>query len=157
MAGSLFLYNVYKDPPNQDVNLLITRTQKTLPGWIHVPELAPDPALYNDFLRWQWEKLWPRKKWNEYKERYIQGLKNPSTERYLKGLLKRLMEGKNVAVGCYCHDEDYCHKLLVGDWISAFGIEIIHGRDIRPKREARAIVPDGQLSIFDAFEGRNYG
>lgn len=96
-----------------EIRLQITRSNRGLAeGWIWVPQLAPSPALFMDYVRWRERGEWPAR-WDEYRERFLAEMRAPEPQRYLNRLRQRLAEGKTVALACFCRDERYCHRRLV--------------------------------------------
>lgn len=135
MTGRLYLYHVDKDPPDQDINLFVINTNRIIPGWTCVPGLSPSKKLLKKREQWIWDREWARN-WTEFVKQYRQELNEPPQNIYVKHLLKRLNEGKNIAIACYCADERHCHKQIIGEWIMDRGIEVIHGKEVRRKRNA---------------------
>lgn len=155
--GRLFLYHVEKDPPDQDINLLVTVTNRRYPGWIHVPQLSPSKDLAILLAQWQWDGKWPRK-WSDFAKRYRMELRQPLKHTFMDHLLKRIDEGNDIAVACDCTDEKHCHKQIIGEWISDRGIEVVQGKEERCQRKFSAHQGNDivQLTI-DTFgkEGRS--
>lgn len=112
------------DPVVADIKLQITRPRKGLSeGWIWVPQLAPSEELFRAYLRWREGGEWPLQ-WRIYRERFLEEMRGPVSQRYIERIRQRLAEGKTVALACFCRDERYCHRSLVaelvhdewGDW-----------------------------------------
>lgn len=106
-----------------DIRLQITRSSKGIsPGWLHIPQLAPSPALFQDYLKWRDRGEWPGK-WLAYRERFLREMQAPEPQRYLARIRQRLAEGRSVALACFCPDERYCHRSLVAELVLKGGDE----------------------------------
>ena len=100
-----------------NIKLQITRSRKGLrEGWIWVPQLAPSEELFRDYLRWRERGKWPAR-WPEYRERFLEEMRETVPRRYLERIRQRLAEGKSVALACFCRDERYCHRRLVAELV----------------------------------------
>jgi uncharacterized protein YeaO (DUF488 family) len=68
-------------------------------------ELGPDVALMRRFLRGQ-------ATWDEYRDRYLAGLRRPEARAALDEV-RRLARSGRVTLLCWCADERRCHRLLL--------------------------------------------
>lgn len=152
--GGLFILNVYKDAPNFEINLLVTRESLLLPNWTHIPELAPSSELHQKYIEWTTYGLWKQKQ-HEYKKLYLQEILLPSKRKYITKILKRLFQGKNVALGCTCDDHS-CHLTVIAEQIAKQNIKVVFGRDIRELQKEQnnkhdvgdTGIKQGSLSLF---------
>ncbi len=74
---------------------------------VWLPELAPSETLVTQARRADDERAWQR-----FERRYRAELKMPAASRLLD-LLAALSHQTNVAVGCYCEDEERCHRSVL--------------------------------------------
>lgn len=74
-------------------------------AWL--PELAPSEALVKAALGAKDEKAWQR-----FVKRYRAEMKRPPAERLLM-LLAALSHDASIAVGCYCENEERCHRSVL--------------------------------------------
>ena len=74
-------------------------------AWL--PELAPSEALVKAALGARDEKAWQR-----FVKRYRAEMKRPPAERLLM-LLAALSHDASIAVGCYCENEERCHRSVL--------------------------------------------
>ncbi|MFT9486029.1 MAG: hypothetical protein ACH0QD_01425 [Tepidibacillus sp.] len=136
-VGKLFIYHVKKDAPDQDINLLITRSNLNLPRWTHISQLAPSKALIGKFTLWQVDNSL-KTNWEEFKKMYLQELvKNQKSRIALSTILLRLRQGKNVSISTDLCEGKHCYLQVLAEWIEKQGYEIVQGKDIRPKRKFR--------------------
>ena len=75
---------------------------------VWVPELAPSTALFS------WVKSQPLSdaRWRAYARRYRAEMRRPEAQRLIT-LLAALSKRTNFSVGCYCENEDRCHRSLL--------------------------------------------
>jgi uncharacterized protein YeaO (DUF488 family) len=87
---------------------------------VWMPELAP-PA---DVVTWALSEPWTAKRWETYAKKYRTQLKQPM-ERRLLALLAALSTRTNLSVGCYCEDENRCHRSLLRDILVEHGAIVL--------------------------------
>ena len=75
-------------------------------AWL--PELAPSEKLF----RWAVSQPWTDARWRRYRKAYEREMKTPAAQRLLE-LLARLSQSANFSVGCYCEDEERCHRSIL--------------------------------------------
>ena len=85
---------------------------------VWLPELAPSDALVKVALRASGERAW-----QGFVKRYRGEMKRPSAARLL-GLLAALSRDTTFAVGCYCADEDRCHRSVLKDLLAEHGARL---------------------------------
>ncbi len=101
----------------------ITRSNKNIPGTLWVPDLAPSPDLYRQFLN-QWKDKPGEEWWHFYKNRFEQELKTGEKLNALRKIWYLVQSGKVIALVCFCKDNNYCHRSLVGDFLKQYGIRV---------------------------------
>jgi len=151
--GTLFVLNVKKDEARGDINILTTlnNNHPLSNNWTHVPQLSPSLSLKKQVDEWVWSKKWP-KMWEEFTHRYLLEFNDPDKLKYVNGILKRLSEGLDVAIGCDTLLEKYSHNRVVAKMVKdASSFEVVYGGDIRAKVDKCNISQnqDMQVSIFD--------
>lgn len=102
----------------------ITRAGLDLPGTIRVKELAPSPYLFRRFNS-QWKFMDPQKWWPSYEQLFTRELQTPEKINALRMLYRKLAQGTDVVLVCFCHDHHYCHRKLVGDFFEPYGIHAV--------------------------------
>jgi uncharacterized protein YeaO (DUF488 family) len=75
-------------------------------AWL--PELAPSEKLF----RWAVSQPWNDARWRRYSKAYGREMRTPAAQRLLD-LLARLSHSVNLSVGCYCEDEERCHRSIL--------------------------------------------
>jgi uncharacterized protein YeaO (DUF488 family) len=75
---------------------------------VWLPELAPSEKLF----RWAVSQPWTDARWRRYRKAYEREMKTPAAQRLLD-LLARLSHSANFSVGCYCEDEERCHRSIL--------------------------------------------
>ena len=61
--------------------------------------------------------------WNQFAHRYKKEMSSPEAKHDL-ALLAALSHHTNFSVGCYCEDEDHCHRSLLKQLLSEHGAEL---------------------------------
>jgi uncharacterized protein YeaO (DUF488 family) len=84
-----------------------------------LPELAPSPKLFG-FAQ---QKELTGKRWETFAERYRAEMKKPAAARLL-GVLAELSHQASFSVGCYCEDENRCHRSLLRELLKAHGAKL---------------------------------
>ena len=89
---------------------------------VWVPELAPSTALFS------WVKSQPLSdaRWRTYARRYRAEMRRPEAERLI-ALLAALSQRTNLSVGCYCENEDRCHRSLLKQLLVDAGATVTPG------------------------------
>ena len=89
---------------------------------VWVPELAPSTALFS------WVKSQPLSdaRWRTYARRYRAEMRRPEAERLI-ALLAALSQRTNLSVGCYCEDENRCHRSLLKQLLVDAGATVTPG------------------------------
>ncbi len=82
---------------------------------VWLPELAPSEALLKEGLAVTDEASWRR-----FARRYRAEMKAPE-QRHVLDLLSAMSERTNLSVGCYCADEDRCHRSVLRELLADHG------------------------------------
>jgi len=64
------------------------------------------------------------KEWAAFKRKYQAEMKEPDASRVLD-LLAELSHQTSFAVGCYCEDEQHCHRSVLRELLAQRGAEIV--------------------------------
>jgi uncharacterized protein YeaO (DUF488 family) len=72
------------------------------------PELGPSQKLLG-FAR---GKSWTDERWEKFAKTYRREMTQPGAQRILQ-VLARLSHQADFSVGCYCEDENRCHRSLL--------------------------------------------
>ncbi len=84
-----------------------------------LPELAPSDALFA-FAR---RDALSGKRWAQFARRYRAEMARPPARRLL-ALLAALSQRTDFSVGCYCEDEDRCHRSVLRELLRAEGAKL---------------------------------
>jgi uncharacterized protein YeaO (DUF488 family) len=75
---------------------------------VWLPELAPSAPL----VSWALSEPWTPQRWAKYEKRYLSEMAKPAAQRLI-ALLAMLSAQTNFSIGCYCEDENVCHRSLL--------------------------------------------
>ena len=87
---------------------------------VWLPELAPSAPLVSWLLS---EPITP-KRWQVFSRRYRREMHTPAAQR-LVALLAALSSQTDFSVGCYCEDENRCHRSLLKQLLIERGAKVI--------------------------------
>jgi len=87
-----------------------------------LPELAPSAELMAEGRAAQ--EAHDDKAWAAFSRRYLAEMKRPEAQ-HLLDLLAALSHRTAFAVGCYCEDENRCHRSLLRGLLQERGAEIV--------------------------------
>ena len=73
-----------------------------------LPDVAPSAAL----LTWAQSRPWTRARWETFARKYRREMAVPAAARLLR-LLALLSQTADFSVGCYCADEQRCHRSIL--------------------------------------------
>ena len=85
---------------------------------VWLPELAPSQELVSQALRAETDAEWAR-----FVRGYRKEMSTPQA-RHLLDLLAAWSRTGDVAVGCYCEDEDRCHRSVLRELLADRGAEL---------------------------------
>jgi uncharacterized protein YeaO (DUF488 family) len=103
--------------------ILITRAGVEVPGTEIIRELSPSKGLFQRFIS-SWKDQEDYSWWPQYEERFVIELKSNEKLNALRDVYKRLLEGKNVVLVCFCRDHRYCHRRLVGEFFEQYDVDV---------------------------------
>jgi len=84
-----------------------------------LPDLAPSAEL----LSFAMAEPFTDARWTKFAKDYRREMKEPEKERLLQ-LLAALSQQTDFAVGCYCENEDRCHRSLLRELLEERGAKI---------------------------------
>jgi uncharacterized protein YeaO (DUF488 family) len=87
---------------------------------VWLPELAPSAPL----VSWFFSEPLTENHWTDYARRYRREMQQPAARRLLE-LLAALSSSTNFSMGCYCEDENRCHRSLLKKLLLEHGAKII--------------------------------
>ena len=79
------------------------------------PNLAPSADLLKNHF-----PIGTEKTWSTFKREFIREMREATAARELD-LLAALSKHNNFSIGCYCEDENYCHRSLLRELLKARG------------------------------------
>jgi uncharacterized protein YeaO (DUF488 family) len=88
---------------------------------VWLPELAPSQELVSEALRAETDEEWAR-----FVRAYRKEMSTPPA-RHLLDLVAAWSRAGDVAVGCYCEDEDRCHRSVLRKLLADHGAELAGG------------------------------
>ena len=83
------------------------------------PELAPSQKL----LSYARTQPWTDERWEKYAGNYRREMASPAVQRLLQ-LLAQLSQQADFSVGCYCEDENRCHRSLLAELLRKQGAKL---------------------------------
>lgn len=86
---------------------------------VWLPDLAPTSQLVTSALAGAWTDV----RWARFEKAYRREMKEPVAERLLQ-LLAALSRQTNFAVGCYCENEQRCHRSILRQLLHEHGAEL---------------------------------
>jgi uncharacterized protein YeaO (DUF488 family) len=86
---------------------------------VWLPELAPSAATVSAAMGAEWNG----KNWKKFVAMYVREMSTPGAEHLLK-TLAALSHQTNFSVGCYCEDENRCHRSVLRDLLIAEGAKV---------------------------------
>jgi len=87
---------------------------------VWLPELAPTAPLVSYALS---EPFTP-KRWATYERKYRSEMARPAAQRLLE-LLTALSKQTNFSIGCYCENENHCHRSILKRLLLDSGAEFV--------------------------------
>lgn len=86
---------------------------------VWLPDLAPSQQL----VSWALAQPWTDARWRKFARTYRREMSDPRAERLIE-LLAALSQSTNLAVGCYCEDENRCHRSLLREVLAEHGAKL---------------------------------
>jgi uncharacterized protein YeaO (DUF488 family) len=84
-----------------------------------LPNLAPSAPLMAEGQAAQTDK-----EWSAFKRKFNAEMKQPEAS-HLLDLLAAMSHQTSFALGCYCEDENHCHRSVLRELLEARGAEIL--------------------------------
>jgi uncharacterized protein YeaO (DUF488 family) len=86
-------------------------------AWL--PELAPSQK----WVSWALAQPWTDARWRKYARNYRREMREPRAERLIE-LLAALSHRTSLSIGCYCEDEQRCHRSLLRQLLAEKGAKL---------------------------------
>jgi uncharacterized protein YeaO (DUF488 family) len=86
---------------------------------VWLPNLAPSPPLLAEALAAETDKQWAA-----FRRKYEAEMKQPDAS-HLLDMLAALSHQTSLSVGCYCENEQRCHRSLLRGLLAARGAAIL--------------------------------
>jgi uncharacterized protein YeaO (DUF488 family) len=87
---------------------------------VWVPDLAPNAEL----VSWLLSEPVTDARWNKFVRSYRAEMKDPKSDRLL-ALLAALSRQTDFSVGCYCENEERCHRSILRELVREHGAEVV--------------------------------
>jgi uncharacterized protein YeaO (DUF488 family) len=87
---------------------------------VWLPELAPSEAIMKDFRSGPFTEA----RWKQFAHRYRSEMSIPEKSRMLD-VLAALSRQTDFSVGCYCEDEEHCHRSILKKLLQEHGAQIV--------------------------------
>jgi uncharacterized protein YeaO (DUF488 family) len=87
---------------------------------IWLPELAPTAPL----VSWALSQPFTPQRWAIYERKYRSEMGKPAPRRLIE-LLAALSKQANFSIGCYCENENYCHRSILKQLLQDSGAKLI--------------------------------
>lgn len=91
-----------------------------------LPEVAPSEPLVKAAQR-----AADPTSWNAFVRRYRSEMKRPEAARLLD-LLAALSHHTSLSIGCYCEDENHCHRSVLRLLLAERGADLVEGQGSDP-------------------------
>jgi uncharacterized protein YeaO (DUF488 family) len=82
------------------------------------PNLSPSPELVKEALAAK-----DQRSWAAFSRKFKQEMKEPDRSRELD-VLAALSHQTNLSVGCYCEDEQRCHRSILRELLKERGAKV---------------------------------
>ena len=97
----------------------------------HIPELAPDDALFDKYKKNIKSHKWTEEEWKGYEEAFRKlMMEREKAQESMISLAKEYANSdtKHVTLLCFCPDEQYCHRRLVKEMILSINQTYVSSR-----------------------------
>jgi len=84
-----------------------------------LPELAPSQK----WVSWALGEPWTDARWRKYLRNYRREMREPRAQ-HLLDLLAALSHNTGLSIGCYCENEERCHRSLLRELLVARGAQL---------------------------------
>lgn len=98
-----------------------------------VADLSPSKNLFYQYLNWQKSGCWNQRTFDDiYKPTFLNEIENnPAAQSWLDRICAENAENKNIALLCFCPDENLCHRKIVGNILRSKGCNVIFDCDTK--------------------------
>ena len=86
---------------------------------VWLPVLSPSQPLVTNAMR----EAWTDARWARFKRGYEREMREPEAKQTLE-LLARLSHQTDFSVGCYCDDENRCHRSILRELLRRAGAQL---------------------------------
>jgi uncharacterized protein YeaO (DUF488 family) len=86
---------------------------------VWLPELAPSQKT----VSWALGQPWTDARWKRFARTYRREMSDPRA-RHLLELVAALSKTQNLSVGCYCEDENRCHRSVLRELLREHGAKL---------------------------------
>jgi uncharacterized protein YeaO (DUF488 family) len=86
---------------------------------VWLPNLAPSEEI----VKWALSEPWTEKRWATFARRYRAEMGRPE-QRHLLETLAALARDASFSVGCYCEDEELCHRRVLRELLEENGATV---------------------------------
>jgi uncharacterized protein YeaO (DUF488 family) len=87
------------------------------------PNLSPSAELVHEFLHSPGAPSGNVKAWGAFKRKFLRELSEPERSRELD-VLAAFSHHTNFSLGCYCEDENHCHRSILRELLLQRGADI---------------------------------
>jgi uncharacterized protein YeaO (DUF488 family) len=87
---------------------------------VWLPELAPTEAIMKDFRSGPFTES----RWKQFVRRYRSEMSAPEKSRMLE-VFAALSHHADFSVGCYCEDEEHCHRSILKTLLEEHGAKVV--------------------------------
>lgn len=95
------------------------------PGIKHVKELAPSWDLYNKTQNLKKQGQWCRQVFDMiYVPQFLKEMNRPYSRDLLNKLYKLDKQNKNIALVCFCSEEETCHRAIIAGLLQGVGCNV---------------------------------
>ena len=84
-----------------------------------LPDLAPSSKM----VSWALSQPWTHERWTKYVRDYRREMKAPAADRLL-ALLSAMSQHADFSLGCYCEDEQRCHRSVLRELLGEHGARL---------------------------------
>lgn len=101
----------------RSISSLERRNSPILETAKQVTALSPNSQLFHDYLEWDKAGNWNESTFtSQYRPRFEEQIKNdPIAQQWLETLCEKSAAGRNIALMCFCSDENLCHRTIIAD------------------------------------------
>lgn len=84
-----------------------------------LPDLSPSSKM----VSWALSQPWTDERWTKYVRDYRREMKAPAADRLL-ALLAAMSQHQDFSVGCYCENEQRCHRSVLRELLGEHGARL---------------------------------